>query len=389
MLKESNKDYRMKKHSYIIMLIILLLMGDLLTLPSEITLNSKISLIILAIFFIIFFIKDWINYKFKIYDGLNFLILLLMLIISAYFNDKVIIGLIILSLIIYTIDFKDIFFEYFISQIFIFLFYFFLCIIGILPLWSNGKFLVLGFNNKNIAGFILLNIFLFLILLNINSSFKNYIRDLILLLSFLVAWFFMKDRSVGILMMLTGIIFLILKQLKRINKLFKIIIISLPFILTFLSIFLAVNYGKYDWINKLDILLSSRIQIWHTYWNTFHLQLFPQNIDYYKYNFTIGESLLIKEAQDGFFALAPLQHGLIIFITIILLLSYTLKKIVDKFNKKQLLIFIILVLLCFTEYSPFIYYYSCFLFPYVFGEIGREHRYENLIDQNSNDINIQ
>lgn len=367
----------MKRYSYrvkFIILIILLLMGDLFTLPSGVQFNSRLFLISLSILYIMFFIKDWVNYRFGIYDGLNFLILLLLLIISAYFNDKTMIGLIALSLMIYIIDFKNIFLGYSVSQIFIFLFYFFLCIIGILPLWGNGRFLVLGLNNKNVAGFILLNIFLFLILRDTSSHLRNYGRRLILLMSIFVAWFFMKDRSVGILMVLTIIIFLILKPLKKINKVFKIIIISLPFLLTFFSVFLAINYGKYDWIGKFDILLSSRIKIWHMYWNNFHLQLFPQNVVYYKYNYTIGESLLIKEAVDGFFALAPLQHGMIIFITIISLLSYTLKKAIDKFNKKRLLILIILILLCFTEYSPFIYYYSCMLFPYVFSEIGREHR---------------
>lgn len=359
-----------------LILITLLSILSVYTLPSWLSLNNKNSVIIISLFFILF-ISIFVSSneaKWKSYDIINMILLLVLIILGLATHDLIVVFIAIMSIGMYFYDFNTIFYIYGINQLIILCMYILLTLLKIVPSFDEQGYFVLGFTNKNVLGFVLMNVFVFLININITAKITKIIRVLILLVLFFIVYQYTSDRTVALLMLVTFVLHWISKTKNGVSRSVKLLIVSLPIILTVLSIFLAKNYARYTWIQHLDIFLSSRIKIWSEYWNTFNISWFPQNINIFNYNFTPGEPLLIREAMDGFFALGLLQHGIIIFSIFIILLMVALYYSSKHYNSILLISLIVYTIMCFSEYSPLTYYSSSFLFPFVLSELGRENR---------------
>lgn len=244
--------------------------------------------------------------------------------------------------------------------------------INILPKWNNES-LVLGFNNKNTAGYYILFVAFSLFFVNNRFTFVNYIA---IFFSFILEWHFVQDRTAAILLLL-GILLFIVPILK--NKIIRIFIIFLPVFLIFISIFLIINFGKYLWINDIDKFLSWRISIWNNSWNVYNMNLLPQNINGI---LTIARDYSMWQQYtlsgfDGFFALGILQDGLLLFIWIIINMTYLLYYYVKNFsinNRAIYILSIVFILYNFTE-KVSIVYFLCWLIPlavHLEGETNNE-----------------
>lgn len=220
----------------------------------------------------------------------------------------------------------------------------------------------LGFDSKNTIGFYLFSEYLLYFYLNRNIT--KVRRCFILVILFFIEFFIIKDRTGGLLSIIYLIIILIGENSKIIKNKFMI---TFPFVLTILSMFLGENFTlDSGWMSNLNKALSNRILFWNFNLNQYGVKFFPQSIE------TISVQL-----NDGSFTVNYLDNGYLNFLigigyfqTIILLLiiSIAIKNIITQHKDNDLVIIIIFLLYAFTEkiiFSPT----CCILFPLCFLEI--------------------
>ena len=204
---------------------------------------------------------------------------------------------------------------------------------------------------------------------------------LVLLLSLYVESFLINDRTAALLIL---IFFIIYKQnLIPKSRISKILAVSLPVLLTIISLYLLNNYGKVDFLYKIDEILSKRVQIWQLFWSYFSPKLFPQDV-----------SLLVSRDLtnlpfDGVYASGLLQYGYIFYLLIILLLSNSIYFSIKENNKYLYTTIIIYILLGFTESVAF-NSIICYLLPFSISafscqlHIKMNHRKEIKEDESFN-----
>lgn len=147
---------------------------------------------------------------------------------------------------------------------------------------TNREAIAFGFGNQNTIGFyLILGGILFSLKedgtgkLTIKSNSYIYI---LLLIDTLVVTMFFDDFTALILILVFLISYYFFTRTNVLSK--KVIcnfIEILPLILAWLTYWLAMNYGRYSWINSLDQLISGRINIWNYYFTRMPIKLFSNN----------------------------------------------------------------------------------------------------------------
>ena len=311
-------------------------------------------------------------------DLITILISMAFIIFVYLYHNNSIIYCGILSILFMIVKSEKIIIIYGIAQMITFLYFSIQAFIGIRPLFGFQS-IVFGFQQKNVAGYFLLSIMI--AIFKILDRYKLRYSLLVLLLSLYVESFLINDRTAALLIL---IFFIIYKQnLIPKSRISKILAVSLPVLLTIISLYLLNNYGKVDFLYKIDEILSKRVQIWQLFWSYFSPKLFPQDV-----------SLLVSRDLtnlpfDGVYASGLLQYGYIFYLLIILLLSNSIYFSIKENNKYLYTTIIIYILLGFTESVAF-NSIICYLLPFSISafscqlHIKMNHRKEIKEDESFN-----
>lgn len=325
----------------------------------------------------ILLIQQGIHYKEDIF---NIFFILFFVVFGLYFKDLDIIVLGVLAQSLLFASGKEIIKIYGISQAILVAFLLVLAVFKCIPMFStiqngwlyDGGTFALDFGiNKNLVGIFLFNI---AVLLFLSTKIRFYLQCIIFSMIELVIIFLVRDRTVGIILFLFLICYAFKNEIPNTSKLSKVLIILLPIFLIFLSLFLSFNYGKKDWINGFNAILSGRVQFWNYFWNQYSLKLWPQDLTSYFDMYTFGYISSVQYPVDGFYSLGLLKEGIIAFGILIIIMIYTLYNLL-KNQKKNRLVFLVMlamVLISLSENIALSYGYICYLFPYILGAFSRK-----------------
>lgn len=198
-------------------------------------------------------------------------------------------------------------------------------ILGITPLWVNGHTLVLGFGYKNTLGLFLFTMSSYFIYIFNNNRIQKIIAYVVFIISFLIDWYLIGDRTIAISMLLLIIIKIMYIKREKATKMWA----CLPIILLMLSIFLSWKYTGSDLWNIIDNALSYRLRIWNYVWQHKSINLLPQDLTFN--DIALGGIIFWGILPiDGFFALGSLVYGIIYFSILMIFLIYLLWKLVSK-----------------------------------------------------------
>lgn len=368
---------------YCILLLVVANLRSLINQYVDINIFYNLILLVSILLVAIGTILEYKNATYTTGNLVNISAIIILGIISYIFNNAAITVICIYSLIVFFVNGKDLIKIFGISQIIIVICLIIFALFGKVPIFQNiynsylytengTHVLTLG-TNKNLLGLIFFNIYIYIfeILKNIN------VRNIYLLfttgLFFIVEYGYIKDRTIAFLLIIFLIIYFIWESKRKLKKIEKFIIIFLPIVLTLISIYLSINYGKYTWMININHILSGRLIIWNDLWNQYSVSWLPININLTYLDYSTGMSIYKSLPLDGFFALGILQYGIIIFGILIIWITIVLKKLCQSFlkNKYILLVMLIFVLLSFSESSIVNSSTICLFLLYVLGATAK------------------
>lgn len=337
---------------------------------------TVISGVALAVVYLLL-IQQSVRYKEDIF---NIFFIIFFVIFGLYFRDLDIVVLGVLAQCLLFVSGKEIIKIYGISQAILVVFLLILAFFKFIPLFStiqngwlyDGGALALDFGiNKNLVGIFLFNIAM---LLFVSEKLKFYLQCIIFSVIEIIIIFLIRDRTVGVILFLFFICYVFKKNKINTSRLSKVFIVLLPLFLIILSLFLSFNYGKKDWINEFNAVLSGRIQFWNYFWNQYSLKLWPQDLTSYFNMYTFGYISSIQYPVDGFYSLGLLKEGIIAFGILIIMMIYTLHNLLKNGNRLVFLVMFSMILISFSENIALAYGYICYLFPYILGAFSRKPR---------------
>lgn len=337
---------------------------------------TVISGVALAVVYLLL-IQQSVRYKEDIF---NIFFIIFFVIFGLYFRDLDIVVLGVLAQCLLFVSGKEIIKIYGISQAILVVFLLILAFFKFIPLFStiqngwlyDGGALALDFGiNKNLVGIFLFNIAM---LLFVSEKLKFYLQCIIFSMIEIIIIFLIRDRTVGVILFLFFICYVFKKNKINTSRLSKVFIVLLPLFLIILSLFLSFNYGKKDWINEFNAVLSGRIQFWNYFWNQYSLKLWPQDLTSYFNMYTFGYISSIQYPVDGFYSLGLLKEGIIAFGILIIMMIYTLHNLLKNENRLVFLVMFSMILISFSENIALSYGYICYLFPYILGAFSRKTR---------------
>ncbi|MDY5436857.1 hypothetical protein [Peptostreptococcus porci] len=337
---------------------------------------TVISGVALAVVYLLL-IQQSVRYKEDIF---NIFFIIFFVIFGLYFRDLDIVVLGVLAQCLLFVSGKEIIKIYGISQAILVVFLLILAFFKFIPLFStiqngwlyDGGALALDFGiNKNLVGIFLFNIAM---LLFVSEKLKFYLQCIIFSVIEIIIIFLIRDRTVGVILFLFFICYVFKKNKINTSRLSKVFIVLLPLFLIILSLFLSFNYGKKDWINEFNAVLSGRIQFWNYFWNQYSLKLWPQDLTSYFNMYTFGYISSIQYPVDGFYSLGLLKEGIIAFGILIIMMIYTLHNLLKNENRLVFLVMFSMILISFSENIALSYGYICYLFPYILGAFSRKTR---------------
>lgn len=337
---------------------------------------TVISGVALAVVYLLL-IQQSVRYKEDIF---NIFFIIFFVIFGLYFRDLDIVVLGVLAQCLLFVSGKEIIKIYGISQAILVVFLLILAFFKFIPLFStiqngwlyDGGALALDFGiNKNLVGIFLFNIAM---LLFVSEKLKFYLQCIIFSVIEIIIIFLIRDRTVGVILFLFFICYVFKKNKINTSRLSKVFIVLLPLFLIILSLFLSFNYGKKDWINEFNAVLSGRIQFWNYFWNQYSLKLWPQDLTSYFNMYTFGYISSIQYPVDGFYSLGLLKEGIIAFGILIIMMIYTLYNLLKNENRLVFLVMFSMILISFSENIALSYGYICYLFPYILGAFSRKTR---------------
>lgn len=337
---------------------------------------TVISGVALAVVYLLL-IQQSVRYKEDIF---NIFFIIFFVIFGLYFRDLDIVVLGVLAQCLLFVSGKEIIKIYGISQAILVVFLLILAFFKFIPLFStiqNGRLydggaLALDFGiNKDLVGIFLFNIAM---LLFVSEKLKFYLQCIIFSMIEIIIIFLIRDRTVGVILFLFFICYIFKKNKINTSRLSKVFIVLLPLFLIILSLFLSFNYGKKDWINEFNAVLSGRIQFWNYFWNQYSLKLWPQDLTSYFNMYTFGYISSIQYPVDGFYSLGLLKEGIIAFGILIIMMIYTLHNLLKNENRLVFLVMFSMILISFSENIALSYGYICYLFPYILGAFSRKTR---------------
>lgn len=337
---------------------------------------TVISGVALAVVYLLL-IQQSVRYKEDIF---NIFFIIFFVIFGLYFRDLDIVVLGVLAQCLLFVSGKEIIKIYGISQAILVVFLLILAFFKFIPLFSaiqngwlyDGGALALDFGiNKNLVGIFLFNIAM---LLFVSEKLKFYLQCIIFSVIEIIIIFLIRDKTVGAILFLFFICYVFKKNKINTSRLSKVFIVLLPLFLIILSLFLSFNYGKKDWINEFNAVLSGRIQFWNYFWNQYSLKLWPQDLTSYFNMYTFGYISSIQYPVDGFYSLGLLKEGIIAFGILIIMMIYTLHNLLKNENRLVFLVMFSMILISFSENIALSYGYICYLFPYILGAFSRKTR---------------
>lgn len=337
---------------------------------------TVISGVALAVVYLLL-IQQSVRYKEDIF---NIFFIIFFVIFGLYFRDLDIVVLGVLAQCLLFVSGKEIIKIYGISQAILVVFLLILAFFKFIPLFStiqngwlyDGGALALDFGiNKNLVGIFSFNIAM---LLFVSEKLKFYLQCIIFSVIEIIIIFLIRDRTVGVILFLFFICYVFKKNKINTSRLSKVFIVLLPLFLIILSLFLTFNYGKKDWINEFNAVLSGRIQFWNYFWNQYSLKLWPQDLTSYFNMYTFGDISSIQYPVDGFYSLGLLKEGIIAFGILIIMMIYTLHNLLKNENRLVFLVMFSMILISFSENIALSYGYICYLFPYILGAFSRKTR---------------
>lgn len=251
---------------------------------------------------------------------------------------------------------------------------------GVLPIKLNGLW-VFGFNNPNILGLLLTQI----CLLNfVFYSKRYYFNYFCIILLFLFDIYYLDDGTSKLCL----IIFILLYSLYKLKYVRLLIIrftLFLPTLLAAFTVFLTINFGKFQWTEELSEWLTNRPKIWNIYFNNYGINMWPQSVIQFSANdFTrrfFGNNLpIFYRGFDGSYIYNFITLGFFIGILLIIATTFFIYKI--KKDRALSCTICSLLFYSFTEsaiLAPFGYYES-FLLVISIVVIIRGYFYKNSVE---------
>lgn len=316
-------------------------------------------MILMAIFVFKRFFNSDIQYK----DIFGILILTILILINFFLDNTYLCLMLFFSIYCFNFTLYEIVISYAKGAFGSILLVLPLSLLGFLPTRTSNNILSFGFVNPNILGFFLTNIVIsFFLYKKDNWKLVKYILC-VLVVTF--DYFFLKDQSATFLTLLFIILSVILHN-KIIFHAFRMILVTFPVLITFLSLFLTIDVYKYNWCLNLSRLLTYRPEIWNAYYNVYQLKWLPQQFQPFQLN-QFGSSFygsnvpFIYQGFDGSYIYNLITQGIFVSVMIIVILTYLVIK-ANLHGSYLILSYIcILLIFAFTESmvaSPFGYFES-------------------------------
>lgn len=381
------------KNTYMINFVILLIITNLYLFTQRSIYETqnvifKYLTYILTIWVVFLCILKFSRYKFNVRSIINLLFILIMGAVSILVKAPTYFYTCVYSIFVIFLSEEQVVISYGISQIITIAIMTFLALFNGLSLWNNNV-LALGYENPNTLGFSFFIIILALFLVK-PRQFRSKYKLLLIIVSFFLEYYLIKDRTAAFLI-LVFVFLVFLKPIVEKNKWIQQCIVLLPIVLFSINFFLTVNLYKYEWIQKVDQYLSSRISLWNEYFTMYHLQLWPQNTNFYEINHTVGESLFVKNPFDGFLTLGILQYGVVLYLSMLLMLVLALYQSIKRKHYSFFVILVVLTLYSSSETIPALYYISYMLptsFSIFLRKNNTERKYDRITKSTSFIINI-
>lgn len=226
--------------------------------------------------------------------------------------------------------------------------------VGILPIKDINDTFVFGFENPNTPGLYIAT------LVSINMVFKWYsmkIWDCFATgVSLFVIIVLLKDYTAAMMLFIFLIFYIFKKTTKKVIKhgAMKIVLFLCPFMLLLSTYYLANNFGKYNFISKLNEIITSRPSIWNYYLQNYPISLWGNDV---QKNYIFSIYRVGNGAFDGLYLYLPMTAGIIISVIIFFLVERGLWSIVRTERVELITFCLIYILMAFSE-NMFIMYYQ-------------------------------
>lgn len=231
-----------------------------------------------------------------------------------------------------------------------------LCALSILPYRDTYTgYIQLGFSNPNTIGFYFGLIPMEMIILRKN----NIIIFLACTFSFLINFFLFQDYTMAlVLLIFIGVLYLG-KFSPRVlfSNPVELITILMPYLLTSLSIYLAINFTVNPLMYKINNMLSNRLYFWQEY-----ITAFPPRLGYQATNMSQIYPLSInaKWPFDGSYIYYLVTSGYLTYIIFLIVTTVAIYYFFKKRNVALIALTIASLAIGFSESLLFSFYQSPF-----------------------------
>lgn len=230
-----------------------------------------------------------------------------------------------------------------------------LSLIGVISKYgSQGGHLALGFDNENITGFYLIFLsVLFFIKKKDTQTLKikyNIFNVAFFLIAFSMDYHIFKDGTAIIIPVVFMLTYFVSRNMK-VNFFSKVAVSILPLVLILFSIWVGLNFGRYNWLFKLNQLLTLRPFIWHYYLTNYPVGPFNSN--------WMIDINWVNGAFDGSYVYWIVFNGYIFTCLVILGLIIANWKLVKNHCWILLSLLVTLEIVGFSE-NIFLNFYQCF-----------------------------
>lgn len=224
---------------------------------------------------------------------------------------------------------------------------FFSSLVGVLslrdPIYGT---ILLGFKNPNALGFVLIAMLL---------SYKTLKWDkrtpvfwLLSGVNFLFVYYALGDKTAAGILVGYTLQYMIFKKRDFISKTFigRCFFLGLPMALTFITFWLANNYSRYDFIYKVNSVVTQRPWLWHYNLSIYSFKMFgniKNGLDMFVIN-TVGTNAL-----DGAYIYAPLMDGILATIIIGVVIFLSSLHLLTSRKTSYIVLFVCLLLSGFSE----------------------------------------
>ncbi|MBJ7620273.1 MULTISPECIES: hypothetical protein [Weissella] len=255
------------------------------------------------------------------------------------------------SLAIFTMNMnlKDFLKVFFAAQVISFIIIASLSVVNVISITNpNTGGYTFGYANENTTGFLLAMMVVIFIYLSTDLRFIHYLSFLFVLVA--EHFLFNDDTAfVALSLFFIGQTSGVQKLLMSRSKI-RYLIVLLPLMLFYLARWLGFNYGRYDFIYRLDSLITGRPVIWNYYLTNYKPSLFGQELGI---SMLVNNKIVSSGAFDGSYIYYLFNRGTFMFSIMLLVIVYALAFFIRMRQSETVMMLLFFIVIGFTENISF------------------------------------